>query len=194
MPKFVHIPEEVLAALLREAGHPESVEQYLAATGAQAGAVRHERLVRRARAAYWSRFWLTLSAAVTWLGVAGGPDVEGLIAGVLLTGMTVVEFRVYRFFTEGDARGAIYGWWNQCLFAALFLIYGGYHGTFVTIPPMASEAMTYLNAGGDGGGADVLPNVTQLVQFTYYSIGLVGAVGQFTLACYYRAALKSPGR
>ena len=82
--------------------------------------VRMDRFARRARAAYGSRFWLLISAVVSWISFVMGPDVEGFIAGVLLTGMTVVEFRVRAFFLAGDDRAPIWGWWNQCLFAVLF--------------------------------------------------------------------------
>ncbi len=86
MSKLVHIPEAALEALLREAGHPESVDEYLATTEVQAAVQAGNRLIRRARAAYWSRFWLFFSALVTWLGFLTGPDVEGFVSGLLLTG------------------------------------------------------------------------------------------------------------
>jgi hypothetical protein len=186
MSKLIQIPEATLAALLREAGRPESVEAYLASGEVKAAVATGAKLLRRANAAYWSRFWLCFSAVVTWLGFVAGPDVEGFIGGVLLTGMTVVEFRVYDFFRAADVRGAIYGWWNQCLFAVLFLIYGLYHGTFVTISPEVSDLVANFN--GDGSGGNLLPSVMQMTRVAYYTIGLVGAIGQFWLACYYRLA------
>jgi hypothetical protein len=153
-------------------------------------AVAQDRFARRARAAYWSRFWLVLSAIVSWISFVMGPDIEGLIAGVLLTGMTVVEFRVRMFFLSGDERGAVYGWWNQCLFAALFLIYGGYHGTYVTISPSIHQMLdSVVNLYGLDE-SDVLPMLTNDVSLCYYTIGLVGAICQFWLACYYRRARK----
>jgi hypothetical protein len=146
---------------------------------------------RRARAAYWSRFWLFLSAAVSWVSFVMGPDVEGLIAGVLLTGMTVIEFRVRAFFLAGDERGPVYGWWNQCLFAALFAIYGWYHGTYVTITPSLQHAIDAVIPLYGLEEGDVAPMLSSYVSLCYYSIGVVGAVCQFWLACYYRMARKS---
>lgn len=180
MSKLVHVPEAALEALLREAGHMESVEAYLASAEVQAAVQTGNRLIKRAKAAYWSRFWLLFSALVTWAGVLTGPDLEGLVSGLLLTGMTILEFKVYALFQAADVRGAIYGWWNQCLFAVLFLIYGGYHGTFPTIPPEVQGMVD----------AESLSTVLAVVRMSYYTIAVVGAAGQFWLACYYRAARK----
>ena len=178
--KLVHIPESTLEKLLREAGHAESVEDYLRSTEVQSALQSGNRLLKRARAAYWSRFWLFLSACVTWVSFLFGPDVEGFISGVLLTGMTIVEFKVYSLFLAADVRGSIYGWWNQCLFSVLFLIYGGYHGTFVSVSPDISGMLD----------PSMLPMVVALERIFYYSVAIVGAAGQFCLACYYRAAGK----
>jgi hypothetical protein len=165
---------------LREAGHAESVDAYLASAEVQAAVVLGEKLVRRANAAYWSRFWLLFSAVVSWLGFLGEWDAEDLIAAVLLTGMTGVEFKVYQFFRAADVRGAIYGWWNQCLFSALFLVYGAYHAIFVTVPPTLAELVDPAS----------LPMVTEVERLSYAAIGVIGAIGQFWLASYYRAARR----
>jgi len=178
--KLVHIPESTLEALLREAGHTESVEEYLRSAEVQAATQAGHRLLKRARAAYWSRFWLCFSSLVTWASFVSGPDIEGFISGVLLVGMTVVEFKVYTLFLAADVRGALYGWWNQCLFALLFLLYGGYHGTFVSTPPEVSGMLD----------PDMLPMLESSERLFYYTIAIVGAAGQFWLACYYRTARK----
>ena len=181
MPRLVQIPEEALAALLHAAGRPESVETFLASAEMQAAIALGEKLRRRARAAYWSRFWLFFSAAVSWLGFVGIWDVEDLIAAVLLTGMTVVEFKVYRFFLAADPRAAIYGWWNQCLFAFLFAVYGAYHTVYPVLPTLATAMVN---------DPDAIPILLQFDRLFYAIIGLVGAGGQFALACYYRAASR----
>jgi len=180
MSKLVHIPESTLEALLREAGHTESVEDFLCSAEVQATVQAGHRLLKRARAAYWSRFWLSFSALVTWIFFVFGPDLQGFICGVLLTGMTIVEFKVYALFLAADVRGSIYGWWNQCLFSLLFLIYGGYNGTFVSISPDVRGMVD----------PDMLPMIVGWERFFYYTIALVGAAGQFYLACYYRTARK----
>jgi hypothetical protein len=180
MAKLVHIPEAALEALLREAGHTESVADYLNSAELQSAVQIGQRLLKRARAAYWSRFWLIFSAFVTWVCFIFGPDVEGFISGVLLTGMTIVEFRVYALFLATDVRGATYGWWNQCLFALLFLIYGGYHGTFITV---TQDIHNYVDP-------DMLPMIVFAERISYYVIGVVGAIGQFCLACYYITARR----
>jgi hypothetical protein len=181
MSKLVQIPEATLETLLREAGRTESVDAYLRTSEVQAQVQTSSRLLKRARAAYWSRFWLFFSAFVTCASFLSGPNFEDFISGALLIGMTVVEFRVYALFLAADVRGAIYGWWNQCLFSALFLIYGGYHGTFVSPSP-------YIQSMLD---PDLFPTIESFERLSYYSIGLIGALGQFWLACYYRSARKS---
>lgn len=191
--KLVQIPESSLEALLREAGRTESVEDYLRSAEIQASVQAGHRLLKRARAAYWSRFWLLFSALVTWVSFLLGPDLEGFISGVLLTGMTVVEFKVHSLFLAADMRGAIYGWWNQCLFSLLFLIYGGYHGFFVSISPDIRSTVAGL-AGQSGGDQDfvstLLPMILIWERIFYFTVAIVGALGQFCLACYYRAARK----
>jgi hypothetical protein len=181
MAKLVHIPESTLEGLLREAGRTESVDAYLRSAAIQGDVQEGQRLLRRARAAYWSRFWLFASAFVTWALFLPGPSVEGFISGVLLTGMTIVEFKVYSLFLAADARGAIYGWWNQCLFSVLFLIYGVYHGTYVTPSP---EIEAWVDPS-------MMPMLATIERITYYSIAFAGGLGQFVLACYYRTARKN---
>ncbi|HUB67251.1 MAG TPA: hypothetical protein VL981_07195 [Candidatus Methylacidiphilales bacterium] len=181
MSKLVQIPESNLEALLREAGRTESVESYLRSAEVQATLAQGNRLLKRAGAAYWSRYWLLFSAVLTWGCFLFSPDLEGFISGVLLTGMTVVEYKVHALFLAADVRGSIYGWWNQCLFAVLFLIYGGYHGMFPAVPPDLSELADQSMV--------VIP-IVSLVRIFYYTVAIVGSIGQFSLACYYRAARR----
>lgn len=145
-------------------------------------------LTRRADAAYWSRFWLVLSAAVSWISFVLSPDVEGLVAGVLLTGMAMVEFQVYRLFLAGDLRAAEIGWWNQCIFAALFVVYGGYHGTFATVPPWMQQSVDVVlqMQGLDESALQV--SLLDDVRWFYYAVAIVGGVCQFWLALFYRTA------
>jgi hypothetical protein len=178
--KLVQIPEATLEALLREAGRTESVDDYLRTGDVPAQLQAGHRLLKRARAAYWSRFWLLFSAGVTCLSFLTGPNFEDFISGILLIGMTIVEFKVYAFFLAVDVRGSIYGWWNQCLFSVLFLIYGGYHGTFVSVSPEIQSMV-------DPSMISMIMNLERLI---YYVIGVVGALGQFWLAYYYRSARR----
>ncbi|MCE0499251.1 MAG: hypothetical protein LV481_15030 [Methylacidiphilales bacterium] len=190
MSKLVQIPESALETLLREAGRPESVEDYLRSAEVQALVQTGWRLLKRARAAYWSRFWLLFSALVSWVFFLFGPDLEGFISGVLLTGMTIVEFKVHSLFLAADARGAIYGWWNQCLFSLLFVIYGGYHGTFVSLSPDVRSLLASSSGGDQDFATSLLPMILLWERIFYYTVAVVGALGQFCLACYYRAARK----
>jgi hypothetical protein len=56
--KLVQIPEATLEALLREAGRTESVDDYLRTGDVPAQVQAGHRLLKRARAAYWSRLRL----------------------------------------------------------------------------------------------------------------------------------------
>ena len=150
-------------------------------------------LDRRARAAFWSRLWLVLSALVAWASFAFGPDLEGFIESILLTGLSVVEFKVYDLFRSEDLRAARIGWWNQCVFAALFVIYGVYHGTVVTISPMLQQLVDAALAAQGTDESMLQPSLHDDVQLCYYSIAVVGGAGQFWLACFYRRARNEAG-
>ena len=94
--------------------------------------------------------------------------------------MTFVECKVYTWFLAGDRRGASYGYWNQTLFAVLFLAYGAYHCVVITPMPEVVQ---------DIGGVYAEYFVT-LSRITYGVIGLVGGGFQYMLACYYKRSLK----
>jgi hypothetical protein len=183
MSKLIHIPESALEALLREAGRTESVDAYLRSAEVQTSIQAGHRLLKRARAAYWSRFWLFFSALVSWVSFLFGPDLEGFISGVLLTGMTIVEFKVYSLFLAADVRGSIYGWWNQCLFSVLFLIYGGYHGIFISSDSISPDIRDMIDP-------TMLPMIASMERSFYFTVAIVGAAGQFWLAWYYRSARR----
>jgi hypothetical protein len=177
MAKIVSIPEETLKELLRAAGRDESVAQFLAGGETQRRIQLGQRFQRRAAAAFYSQYWLLFSAIFSWIFVAATPDVEGILSGILLSCMTVMEHKVQLWFKEGDDRGIIWGWRNQCLFALLFLIYGAYHGLFTSSMP--SELNEYVDADAIKG------TVEGVARLVYFSVGIVGGLGQFCLAWYY---------
>ena len=130
---------------------------------------------KRAKAAVWSILWLSLSTLFSACSLLTGFNAEDIIATVLLGGMTVVEINVHRWFLAGNPQGARYGYWNQSLFACLFLVYGAYHCCAGTISAEVAQAI--------GPYSDTF---LWLSKVTYASIGLVGAAGQYWLACYYK--------
>ncbi len=135
---------------------------------------------KRAGSAYWSIVWLGASTVISLIGFLSSYSIEDLLSTILLGAMTVVETKVRKWFLEGDARGAIYGYWNQTLFALLFLIYGTYHVLHTEVPKELNE---YL-----GSQYDAL--YSQMSRMGYAVIGLVGGMGQYLLALHYRRAGK----
>jgi len=72
-----------LETLLLQAGRTETVEDFLRSAEVQSTVQASHLLLKRARAAYWSRFWLFFPAFVSWISFLFGPDLEGFISGVL---------------------------------------------------------------------------------------------------------------
>jgi hypothetical protein len=174
--RLVEIPEDVLAGLLKDSG--QTVEEFLRA---HRGRIQTGRVFqKRANAAKWSRLWLALSTFFCLISLIFGRDLEDAISVLLLGAMTCVEFKVHDWFLKGDSRGAVYGYWNQTLFACLFLIYGAYHYFTVSAPETATEVL----------GAGYTPMVLQLSKLIYAIVGIVGATGQYVLALYYKRSLR----
>jgi hypothetical protein len=174
--RLVEIPEDVLANLLKGTG--QSVEEFLQANRSRIQTGRD--FQKRARAAKWSRMWLAASTLFCIVSFITGRDVEDAISALLLGSMTCVEFKVHDWFLEGDLRGAIYGYWNQTLFAVLFLVYGAYH----YFGPAAPQAATDLL------DASYTPVILQLSKIFYATVGIAGAIGQYVLALYYKRSLR----
>ena len=170
-PKLIQIPEDVLESLLEKAGqNPAEFLQAQSASIAMTNAYQ-----KRAKTAFGSILWLSLSTLFSAGSLLTGFDKEDLITTVLLGGMTLMEIQVRRWFLEGNPQGARYGYWNQSLFACLFLVYGVYHCSAGTVSPEVAQAI--------GPYADTFLWVSKT---TYATIGVVGAACQYWLACYYR--------
>ena len=174
--KLIQVPEEELKRLL--AANGETLEIFLKQSIGMVEAGNQYQ--KRARIAYWSILWLGLSTLFSLFGVLTSFSIEGLLATLLLGGMTVVEINVRKWFLAGDERGAIYGYWNQSFFALLFLAYGTYHTLHPEVPKELNQML--------GGDYDAL--YTQMSGMGYTVIGLVGAICQYALALYYRRARK----
>ena len=174
--KLIQVPEEELKRLL--AANGETLEIFLKqSTGRIEAGNQYQ---KRARIAYWSIFWLGLSTLFSLFEVLTSFGIEGLLSTLLLGGMTFVEINVRKWFLAGDERGAIYGYWNQTLFALLFLAYGAYHTLYPEVPKELNQML--------GDDYDAL--FTQVSGPGYTAIGLVGAICQYALALYYRRARK----
>ena len=175
------IPRESLAKLLAESGSTQTPEEFLKQREIQSAVALNANFAKRAKAAYWSRLWLLLSATISIISWIFSPNWEDFIAGLLLSGMTVVEFKVHQWFLENDPRAPLWGWRNQCLFSALFVLYGAYH---LLIP---SPSLAVLD---EMGVENMAASVTEIEKIFYFSVGLGGALGQLLLARYYKNATK----
>lgn len=174
--KLVQVPESELKRLLVANG--ETLEGFLSKSSGTVEA--GQQYQKRARSAYWSILWLGASTLFSLIGFVTSFSLEDLLSTLLLGGMTVVETRVRKWFLAGDVRASLYGYWNQTLFALLFLLYGGYHALHPEVPKELTQMM--------GGDYDVL--YTQVSRMSYAMIGVVGAICQYALALHYRRAGK----
>ena len=174
--RLVEIPEDALQELLNGSG--QTVQGFLQAQRAKIRTGRG--FEKRANAAKWSRLWLAVSTLFCLISLISGRDIEDAIGVLLLGAMTCVEFKVHDWFSKGDSRGAVYGYWNQTVFAGLFLIYGAYH--FFA----ASELQTMT----DMFDASFTPIVLKLSKLFYGAVGIAGATGQYLLALYYKRIVQ----
>lgn len=176
---MVQIPEVELKRLLELNG--ETLEGFLSRSTAKIQAGKEYQ--KRAGSASWSILWLGASSLFSLIGFLSSYSIEDFLSTVLLGGMTLMEMRVRKWFLAGDARGSFYGYWNQSLFAILFLVYGGYHVLRTEVPKELNE---YLGSQYD----DLY---SQISRVGYAAIGIVGGSSQYLLALHYRRAGKLLG-
>jgi hypothetical protein len=188
--QLIAVPRETLAELLAQAGHTgETPESFLARSDVAACVEKGALLRKAAKVASWSRMWLLVSAIASLPFLFGSLGLEGIITLVVLTVMTVVEFRVHRKLAAGDSSGLRQGWHNQCAFAACFLIYGFWHALGPMTPPASFHELTMLGGSSEQVLERILPMVIFWTRIVYATIGFAGGVGQFMLARYYRSVL-----
>jgi len=179
MKPLISVPRDKLAELLQASGSTLTPEQYVASLP---GAELTRKYESRAWAAAFSKYFLLVVAA---LGVITVPfmgfDVENLIIVVGLVTVTYFEFRVHRYFVEGNPEAPSLGFRNQACFAGAILIYCLYHALLpasVAIPPEYREVMDPPTAGLIQG----------LERVFYAIIAIIAGGSQFGLALYYRSA------
>jgi hypothetical protein len=178
MNPLISMPREALAELLKASGSPLTPEQYLASLP-ELGAFK--KYSGRAKASAWSRNILLVVAVLAGVCLPFGFDAEDVIIVIGLATVTYFEFRVHRYFSEGNPEAPGLGFRNQSCFAGAILIYGLYHA-FVAAPmPVPTEYREVMD-----------PNMTATIQaferVFYLIVGIVGGVSQFGLAWYYRCA------
>jgi hypothetical protein len=179
MKTLITLPREKLAELLRATGSPLTPEQYVASLPSTEMNRKYE---GRAWAAAFSKYFLLVVAVLSVVSLPlMGFDLENLIVVVGLVTVTCFEFRVHRYFLEGNPEAPSLGFRNQACFAAAILVYCLYHALFpesVAIPSEYREVMDPSTAG-----------MIQGLERAFYAIVAIVAGGsQFGLALYYRSA------
>jgi hypothetical protein len=182
MNPLISIPREALAELLRASGSPLNPEQYVASLP-ELGV--YKKFPGRAKAAAWSKNILCVVAVLAAFCLPFGFDLEDVIIVIGLATVTFFEFRVHRYFREGNPEAPSLGFRNQSAFAAAILIYGLYHAfvpTQIQVPAEYREVMD--------------PSMPAMIQgfarLFYLTVGVVGGISQFGLAWYYRSAQSHP--
>jgi hypothetical protein len=179
MNRFVSIPREALADLLKSAGSPLTPEAYLASLP-EFGEFR--KYASRTSAAVWSKNILLAAAIISalWTCLPIGFSFEGVLVTVILAAITYFEFQVHRAFRDRQREAPVLGFRNQVFFAAFIFLYGLYHAFApLQVPANYREIM---------GDADTMRLIRFVTIATYLTVGIVGGISQFCLAWYYSAA------
>jgi hypothetical protein len=179
MNRFISIPREALAELLRASGSPLTPEQYVASLP---DLVTYKKYPSRAKAATVNKYCLLVVAvlAVVCLPFLGF-SFENLIIAAGLVTVAFFEYRVHRYFRENNPEAPRLGFRNQSAFAAAILIYCLYHAIVPTSIPIPSEYREVM----DPSMAGLMQGFERVV---YLVIGVVAGGSQFALAWYYRSA------
>jgi hypothetical protein len=180
MNPYLSIPRDALAELLRASGSPFTPEQYLALL---APVSVNTKFTSRAWTAAISKYFLLVVAVLGVLILPfGGFDLENLVIVAGLATVTFFEYRVHRYFSEGNPAAPSLGYRNQSCFAAAILIYCLYHAFAPLQIPHDEMALIEQNNLID---AKTLRSLTQVF---YLGIAIIAGGSQYGLAWYYRTA------
>ncbi len=178
MDPLISIPREALAELLRASGSTLTPEEYVASLS---GPVVSKKFRSRAWAAAISKYCLLVIAV---LGVVTLPflgfTLENLVIVAGLATVTYFEFRVHRYFREGNPAAPDLGFRNESCFAAAILIYCLYSA----FAPLPHDAMTMVE---ENNVIDA-KTLQSLMRTFYFSVAVIAGGSQFALALYYRTA------
>jgi len=178
MDRFVSIPREALAALLKASGSSLTPEDYMASLSE---IDEYKKYPSRTTVATWSKYFLLMALILSgfWTCTPFGFCFESVLVTAILAVITFFEFRVQRAFRDHQPEAPTLGFRNQTAFAAFIVIYCLYHAFApLQVPAQYREAMD--------------PDMSQVFRLitigTYFTIAVVGGVSQFCLAWYYRSA------
>jgi len=176
MNHLVSIPREALAELLRASGSPLTPEQYLASLPELN---TFSKYANRAKVSAWSRNLLIAAVAIGAVILPFSFNFEALVIFVGVATVAFFEFKVNRYFMERNPVAPSLGFRNQTFFAAGILIYGLYHA--VATYQIPGEAMSLIEQNNL-----IDPDTLRMmIRAAYLTIGIVGGISQFALACYY---------
>lgn len=180
MNSHLSIPRDALAELLRASGSPLTPEQYLASLPPIAV---YNKFTSRAWTAAVSKYFLLV---VVVFGVVilpfAGFTFENVLIVIGLATVTFFEYRVHRYFLEGNPAAPRLGYRNQSCFATAILIYCFYHAFAPLQVP--HDAMTLIEQN------NLIDDKTlrSLMQVFYLGIAIIAGGSQYGLAWYYRTA------
>jgi len=135
---------------------------------------------RRARTAYWSKLFFLIGTVISWCMLLFSFDLESLAENVVLTIITITEFKVHNLFTGRDLRAPQYGFWNQIALAIFFVAYGSYHAYTTT----GNDVPGFSNVLGP----DQIGLIQHLTQMTYISIAIGASLAESVYGIYYLKA------
>jgi len=137
----------------------------------------------RARAAAWNKYILLFFTILSgiWTCLPIGFGLESVLIALVLVGVTIIEYRVHRYFRESNPEAPTLGFRNQAFFAAVILVYCLYHAWAGSQMPGSVEVNNLIDS-------DTMDQVGTIVRASYLVIGVVGCISQFGLAWYYRTA------
>jgi hypothetical protein len=182
MNPLLSIPRQALAELLAASGSTLTPEEYLASLPELS---TYKKYPGRVRAAAWSKNILLVVTILAVVCLPFGFDFEDVIIVAGLVAVTFFEYRVHRYFREGNPEAPMLGFRNQSAFAAAILIYGLYHAV---VPFQVPAQMQGLFEDNNLTDPATLQLVQGLERASYLIVGIVGGVSQFGLAWYYRNA------
>jgi hypothetical protein len=180
MNSMISLPREALAEWLKTSGSPLTPEQFVALLSP--GRVANPKYPKRAWAAALSKPAMMLIMVLSVGFTLFSPDIENIVISIGLVTVTFFEYRVHRYFKEGNPAAPSLGFRNQSGFAAGILVYCLYHA----FAPLAPEALNELReASLDSSMTQMIPTIFRTF---YLGVGILGGLSQFALAWYYRSA------
>lgn len=148
---------------------------------------------RRAHTAYWSKLFFLIGTVISWCFLPFSFDLESLAENIVLTIITITEFKVHNLFTSRDLRAPQYGFLNQIALALFFVAYGSYHAYTTTGNEATGFFTNVLNPDQIGLIQHQISLIQHLTQMTYISIAIGASLAESVYGIYYLTAREPIG-